>query len=509
MPPRDPLTGLRDRPILLALVALAAIAAAVGVALASPTRYRAEADVIVSPVNAESEQLEGLGLLQGARGSVVAAARLVESPPVTELVRTRLHLPKAKQAALRNEISVTPLPQSDLVAIESTADSPRQATRLANTFATALIAERTRAFQRRRTGEAARLGHLIADLSRGDARPDRNSVEVLRERLRTLEAFKGADDPTLAVFKRATVPDEPTSRPTLAIAAAFISVLVGGVGLTLALAGLTPRVLTESELPGSVPVLARVPRLAWRARDPLRPISLRLAEPFRTLRIRLAAGRPDGRLPQTVVVTSAGRREGKTTAALQLALAAAAAHQRVILVDGDLSRPRLERAVGLSRHPMGLTGLLAGEPQSIERLLIDLDNLRPGLRLLPAGTGRGQELVDPGRLSALLARLLEHAEVVIVDSPVITHYADALALAHAADAVLLAVALGRTRRDRVVRALEVFGTAGIEPTGLVVRSRRRLLWSGRAGRRTALGMGLTDSQVLEPAETPAASREPS
>jgi Mrp family chromosome partitioning ATPase/capsular polysaccharide biosynthesis protein len=477
---RDPLIGLRDRPLLLVLVLLAAIAAAVIVARAAPTEYASEADVLVSPVDAESETLEGLGLLQGENGSVVAAARLVESEAVAKVVRRRLGLAPGEPAPI-DDIEVIPLPQSDLVAIKATTASPKRAARTANAFADSLIIQRTRAFQRRRASEIVRVEGLVNSLGEGQANRVAQ-LEVLRERLRTLEAFKGADDPTLSVFKRATAPDEPKTRPAARVVAAFLAVLIGGLGLVIALGGLTPRLLSELELPVVLPVLTRVPWIPFRTRLNVGGRAPgALAEPFRTLAIRLAAGRSDGRLPRTVVVTSVGTRDGKTSTAAYLALAIAARGERVLLVDGDLGRPRLERAFGLTPQPVGLATVLGGDAGPIEPLLVDLGGAWHGVRLLPAGRASGHELLDPEGVAFVTTRLLEHADVLIVDAPLITHSADALALTHRAEAVLLAVRLGVTRRDWLTRSLDVFRTARIDVTGLVVGLRRstvRRRWLG-------------------------------
>ena len=481
LPRRDPLVGLRDRPVILALVLIAAIAAAVIVALGTPTTYRAEADVLVSPVDAESEQLEGLGLLQGARGSVVAAARLVESESVTQIVRRRLGLGPGEPAPV-DEIDVTPLPQSDLIAIEATTESPERSARVANVFANSLLAQRKRAFQRKLRREIARVQRLVTSLEAPLGTADHETLEVLRKKLRTLEAFRGAPDPTLGVFERATVPDEPRERPTLRIAATFLSVLLVGIGLVLALAGLTPRVLSELDLPRGVPVLARVPRpRSWFGRR-AEAQPAELAEPFRTLRIRLAAGRVDGRLPRVIVITSPRGRDGKTEFAIGLGRAIAATGNRVLLVDADLGARRREGELGVHARERGFATLLDGDGLPVEPLIEDLDDRWPGLRMLPAGGGDGHHLVDPVAADAVTARLLEHADVVIFEAPAMTRYADALALAHSADAVLVTLRFGGTRRAQLERALDVFATVGIEVTGLVAalrtglpRARRGLL----------------------------------
>lgn len=474
-PRRDPLLGLRDRPVILALVLIAAIVAAVIVALGTPTTYRAEADVLVSPIDAESEQLEGLGLLQGARGSVVAAARLVQSEGVTELVRKRLGLRPGQPVPL-DDIDVTPLPQSDLIAIEATTESPGRSARIANAFADSLLLQRKRAFQRNLRREIARVRALITRLGAPSGGADRDTLEVLRKRLRTLEAFRGAPDPTLGVFERATVPDEARERGTLRIVAAFFGVLVVGLGLVLALTGLTPRVLSELDLPRGVPVLARVPRRPSRLRRGRDGLPAEIGEPFRTLRIRLAAGRADGRMPRMIVITSPRARDGKTNVAIGLGRAVAATGDRVLLVDADLGARRLETALGLAPHERGFATLLDGDGLPVEPLLQDVDGDLPGLRLLPAGAGDSHHLVDPVAVDVVSARLLEHADVLIFDAPSMTRYADALALGHSADAMLVTVRFGVTRRDQLDRALDVLATVGMEVTGLVVGLRTRIPW---------------------------------
>jgi Mrp family chromosome partitioning ATPase len=130
-------------------------------------------------------------------------------------------------------------------------------------------------------------------------------------------------------------------------------------------------------------------------------------------------------------------------------------------------------------HERGFATLLDGDGMPVEPLTHDLDDSRPGLRLLPAGGGDGHHLVDPAAAEGVTARLLEHADVVIYHAPAMSSYADALALAHSADAVLVALRFGRTRRDQLEQALDVFATVGIEVTGLVVALRTRGPWARR------------------------------
>ena len=139
-----------------------------------------------------------------------------------------------------------------------------------------------------------------------------------------------------------------------------------------------------------------------------------LAETFRTLRTNLEFASVDKPL-KTILITSPGSSEGKTTVASNLAAVMAQANKRVILLEGDLRRPRVHRALGMSNQ-IGLSDVFRGQTdiRDVARYskVKDLAVITSGS--LPPNPA---ELLGSARMVQILARLVESASVVIIDSP--------------------------------------------------------------------------------------------
>jgi capsular exopolysaccharide synthesis family protein len=294
-----------------------------------------------------------------------------------------------------------------------------------------------------------------------------------------LKSFVGGRDPTLSVVAKATPPTAPSwPREKLTLAAAFFASLLLGCGLAVLLEVANPRVSREEELQllHRLPVLARVPRLPTRVVHSYLVGKSQLPgaawKGYRTLRAVLAGAGPDGRFPQTILVTSASPGDGKTMTAVNLAITLASAETRVILVDGDLHRPLVATIFHVAARGDGLTGVLSGR-MPIEAALVPAPT-NPHLHLLLARRQHFSHvrLFDASRVQTLLDGLKGKADVIIIDSPPVPEVAEALELAAASDAVLITVRLGHTNRDRLNQLREMLARRGVSPVGFVVTTRR-------------------------------------
>jgi capsular exopolysaccharide synthesis family protein len=164
--------------------------------------------------------------------------------------------------------------------------------------------------------------------------------------------------------------------------------------------------------------------------------------------LRLAASRP----LRLLAVTSAGRGEGRTTTATNLALTAAADGRATLLVEADLRHPSLARLLGLAPQA-GLGEVLEGGAELAQAVT----RLGP-LAVLAAGVSQdpGAALRTPAA-AALAERLRGEWELVILDAPPALAFADGDRLAGEADAALLVVRAGRTPRQVVKTALDALG----------------------------------------------------
>jgi len=180
--------------------------------------------------------------------------------------------------------------------------------------------------------------------------------------------------------------------------------------------------------------------------SPRSPIS----EAYRTLRTNLQFVSLDKPL-QSLLVTSSGPDEGKSTMLANLAVAIAQTEKRVILVDCDLRRPSLHKLFGLG-HREGLTTMMVDDNAMKAPPL--QETAVPGLSLLASGTlpPSPSDLLGSQRMDRVLAVLKEQADMVLLDAPPVLAVSDAAILATKADGVLLVVSAGQTRRESVQMA---------------------------------------------------------
>ena len=189
-----------------------------------------------------------------------------------------------------------------------------------------------------------------------------------------------------------------------------------------------------------------------------------MAETFRSLRTNLEFTSVDKPL-KTILITSPGSGDGKTTVATNLAAVMAQANKRVILLEGDLRRPRVHRALGMSNQ-IGLSDVFRGQMdiRDVARYskVKDLAAITSG-SLPPNPT----ELLGSARMAQILARLVESASVVIIDSPPFV-VSDATVLSAKVDGVLLVIQPGRTHAEAARAMLAQLNRAGAHVVGVVL-----------------------------------------
>jgi succinoglycan biosynthesis transport protein ExoP len=483
------LQALRHHWLAIAALVALAVAAAVAYSTQSGKRYDAEAVLFVTPLPSADDALASIGVFReagsGAATSVYALGRILTTPKVVDEVKVRLGEPQATRSEILSLVKINPVQQSATVSIVASSRSPERSTRIANAFADVVMAQRGAQVQQDLGAARARLRARLAGAA------GRDEALGIQERLAELASFIGTGDPTLRILTRAVPPDKPSSAgPLVSIVIAVLASLLVGIAGAFALEALLPRVQSDDDALQRVPILANVPRTRRRVvRAYLNgsgTLPGDLWEAYRMLRASLG-----GSSNRTVLVTSAIQGEGKTMTSVNLAIALAASGLRVVLVDGDLRRPMVGRVFGISQTSGGFAELLfeRAEPKDV---LVAAPGYGDRLRLLLAGSERPLDLLEGRRIAAMLNRLRSEADVIVVDSPALTEFADAIALADAVDTVLVAVRLGRSRRDKLAELERRLAQHGIVPTGFVVtgrtRSRREAPPGSPGGRVTPPGV---------------------
>jgi succinoglycan biosynthesis transport protein ExoP len=190
-----------------------------------------------------------------------------------------------------------------------------------------------------------------------------------------------------------------------------------------------------------------------------------LAESYRALRTNIEFSSANKDI-KTVLFTSAGLGEGKTTTIANVAIALAQDGKRVVLIDADLRRPVVHARFGLQREP-GLAEVLIGNValEDAIRTITDLmigtlgvDRVMnsPGLdnlHLLPSGAipPNPAELLNSSRLTQVISDLRKQYDVVLFDTPPILPISDAVMMSSKVDGVVLVYQVGRIGRNALKR----------------------------------------------------------
>jgi len=193
------------------------------------------------------------------------------------------------------------------------------------------------------------------------------------------------------------------------------------------------------------------------------------AEAFRALRTSLAFSLP-GENIRSVVVSSALPSEGKSIAAINLAVTQAQTSKRTLLIDGDMRKPRLHSVFGTGNHH-GLSGLLSGTEQ---KSLADLTVATPveNLDFLPCGSipRNPAELLDGKAFEDLMAKLYEVYDFVVIDSPPGFALVDSLIIAKHTDGLLLVVRSFVTPKAAAQQFATRLSEAGARLLGIVMNN---------------------------------------
>lgn len=189
------------------------------------------------------------------------------------------------------------------------------------------------------------------------------------------------------------------------------------------------------------------------------------AESFRSLRTNLRFV-DLGERTRSVVVTSSIDGEGKSTTAANLALAVADLGQKVLLVDADLRRPRMDRIFGMDGG-VGLSDVLIGAVPLEDAVQ---SFLKTDLEVLPAGTipPNPNEQLQSRAMQELVERLHGAYDLVVFDTPPLLAVSDAAVLSELAGGVIVVSASGRVRRAQLDGALAALDRVGARVAGIVM-----------------------------------------
>ncbi|MBI4469475.1 MAG: polysaccharide biosynthesis tyrosine autokinase [Acidobacteria bacterium] len=187
-------------------------------------------------------------------------------------------------------------------------------------------------------------------------------------------------------------------------------------------------------------------------------------EAYRSLRTSILLSSPE-HPPRSMLFTSTRPGEGKTTTAINTAVSLTQTGARVIIVDGDLRKPGLHKALGIKGSP-GLSAYLTSPTELAS--IIDA-HATPNLAVIPSGAipPNPSELLSSSKMRQAIRELSEQYDYVVIDSPPIST-SDALILSTMVDGVIMVIRCGETPKELVVRAKRALEDVNARVFGVVL-----------------------------------------
>jgi len=347
--------------------------------------------------------------------------------------------------------------ESDVVKITGTASTGATAALVANTIAEQNIAYR-KARSVARIDRARRVAQrALRGLGPGGTSPERiAAINQIRANLGVLNQAAGVQDGDADILQRASTPSSPASpKPRR-------SALIGGfAGLLLGFALALVREQLDRRLRGAkdlgetfgLPILASLPTSRAFAKRSLKGVEDLPAgerEAFQMLRANLRFLSTDREL-RSVVVTSAASGDGKTTVAINLAIADASVGRNVLLIEADMRRPSIGTVRGLGGEK-GLATYLARPDAQLADVIHRVPvtqgtngNAPLTMDVIVSGPipSNPSELINSQRMRDLISGAEDQYDLVVIDTSPVGIVADAIPLMSEASAVIIVSRVGR------------------------------------------------------------------
>jgi capsular exopolysaccharide synthesis family protein len=413
---QDFLKLIRARWLVIALTTAVTVAGAVAVTLLTTPLYQASTRLYVStPSNGDAGTVY-TGTLSSQK-RVLSYAKLAVGQTLAQRTIDKLHLDMTA-AELKERVTATAATDTVLIDVSVLDPSPVQARDIADALSDELVV-------------------MVSEL---ETSPDGTKANT-----------------RVVVEQHATTPDHPVVPKTSTyLAIGIVLGALSGIALVTLRALLNNTVNDRQvieEITGAG-LVANIPLDKDRRKDPAISFATEhspIAEAFCELRTNLQFLEVDDP-PRVLVVTSALPSEGKSTTAINIALALAEAEHNVVLVDGDMRRPKLDEYLGLIGS-VGLSTVVAGRAPLDEVLQ---KTRFPGLTTLTSGPvpPNPSELLGSQTAKKILSELRGSFDYVIVDSSPLLAVTDAAILAAEADGVLVIAQFAKTKREQLTRAVE-------------------------------------------------------
>ena len=314
-----------------------------------------------------------------------------------------------------------------------------------------------------------------------EADTNRELYKGLLQRMKEAGVSAGITASNIQIVDHAELPITPykPNKKLNLLLAAVIGLFLGG-GLAFFFEYLDNTVKTPEDveqfirLPsfGSVPEISheRRRRLEKGASYPVEVITYAhpksmLSEAYRNIRTSILLSFSE-KPPKKVVITSPNPSEGKTTTAINTAIALSQTGAQVIIIDADMRKPRVHKIFNYG-NGLGLSNFLSGHGD-LESIVKQSEV--PNLFYIPSGPipPNPSELLGSNLFKKMMESLGARFDHIVLDSPPVLGFADSTILSNSVDGVILVVWGGKTPRETLQRAKEVLQQANTKILGVVI-----------------------------------------
>ncbi len=397
-------------------------------------------------------------------------------------------------AALTKKVEARPVPSTQLIQLSVKGDDPTQTVLLADTIADVFAAQ-MQTFASGRFADSlkvlqTRVNQLAALVKKTEGRMEtlqqanreadseyarqeallqdyRSRYEVAQQDYEELQLNSALAARDVLVVEQSSLADDAVLPRELYTAVATLLGAAAAFALSLLLERVDDTIKTTEDVVQTLglDVFGAIPPV--RGGESLTALNAPRSASAEALRVLGANIRFSGLdALRTLLVTSPGTQEGKSTLAANLAVTMAQAELDVVLVDADLHFSRLHQLFNLTVRNEGLSGVLRRGDAKPRPCPVAVK----GLALLPGGVTPYNpiQLLDSRRMKDLLDQLSWQANLVVIDSPPVLPLVDATILAQMVDGVLLVIRSGRTRRKAALEAVKGLRQVGARLVGVVL-----------------------------------------
>jgi capsular exopolysaccharide synthesis family protein len=303
----------------------------------------------------------------------------------------------------------------------------------------------------------------------------------LLQRMKEVGVSAGMTASNIIIVDQAEVPIgpyKPDKRLNLILAA--VVGLFLGMGLAFFFEYLDNTVKTPQDLEQFIqlPSFGMVPEISYERRKRLEsgnhsPVELityshpksMLSESYRNIRTSILLSFSE-KPPKRIVITSPNPSEGKTTTAINTAIALSQTGAKVIIIDCDMRNPRVHR-VFEEENGVGLSSFLSGNA-ALDAVILKSEI--PNFYYIPAGPipPNPSELLSSNLFKEMMDNLSQTFDNIIVDSPPILGFADSIILSKCVDGVVLVVLAGKTPKETLSHAKELLHQVNAKILGVVI-----------------------------------------